>query len=179
MRLFFSLEFLYVSAEGNTTLWDLYSTERKAGKGFSWPQLNTVLQSLENQGSIPQPPRPLSPTVDAECQVSTEVSGPQRPSPPGPPEGLPSTRPAPAGAGQRAREAARSGRRPGEGGGAQGRRGVRCACVFACAGRAARGTPSVPAGRSAGVRGTTPLGRAGTRRRPRRARRRRRPSRRT
>ena len=91
MRLFFPLEFLYVSAEGNTTLWDLYSTERKAGKGFSWPQLNTVLQSLENQGSIPQPPLPLSPTVDAECQVSTEMSGLQSQSPPGPPEGLPRT----------------------------------------------------------------------------------------
>lgn len=79
-------------------------------------------------------------------------------------------------------------RRPGAGGGARGRRGVQCACVCACAGRAARGAPAEPrlfarAGPQESVglplRGTTPLGRAGTRRRPRRAQRRRRPSRRT
>ena len=74
-----------------TTLRDLHGTERKAGKGFSWPQLNTVLQSLENQGSIPYPPRPLSPSLDAECQLSTEVSGLQSQFPPGPLEGLPRT----------------------------------------------------------------------------------------
>lgn len=50
----FFLEFLQIQVLENTALRGLYGGERRAGKGFSWPQLNAVPKCVETTGEPSQ-----------------------------------------------------------------------------------------------------------------------------